>query len=100
MRPAAAGAMPTAALWLALVLAVAVGCSCQQAAADILASSAAAAAAAAAAEVVPELASAAGAGGGAAAAIAGDSAVIPEAGDSLAKITTPDAVYQVAKQPR
>lgn len=35
-------------------------------------------------------------GGGAAAAAVGDGAVIPEAGDRLATVTTPDAAHQVS----
>jgi hypothetical protein len=40
------------------------------------------------------------AGGGAAAALTGDSAVIPEAGDSMATLKTADTTYQVLTQVR
>lgn len=40
------------------------------------------------------------AGGGAAAALAGDGAVIPEAGDSMATLKTADTTYQVLTQVR
>ena len=40
------------------------------------------------------------AGGGAAAALTGDSAVIPEAGDSMATLKTADTTYQVLAQAR
>ena len=40
------------------------------------------------------------AGGGAAAALTGDSAVIPEAGDSMATLKTADTTYQVLTQLR
>lgn len=75
------GAGRTALRWLPLLLAVAA-----------VVASIAATGAAADGEV-PEAAEEAG--GGAAAALAGDSAVIPEAGDSMTSLKTLDSAYQV-----
>lgn len=79
------GAWSAPLLCMALVLATA--CGAAALAADAAAETEGAAAAVTGLD--------AAAGGGAAAAFAGDSAVIPEAGDSLARVAAPGAQYQV-----